>query len=214
VISKTPLAFSIILAVAASGDGREGIHNGSFERGLHSDRARPSHWNIGFPGDLTPFPGSWRLRQSAERDPSTVLEIGCESDDVTCLASQIVDLPAATMSGVTISLRARVNRQTDHGWVGAQLVALNPEVPVDPQTGISHVGFLQLTPTSSGWEGLEGSITLSGPAQIVALVLFVVGDGAVASFDDVSVTAENSTSPTPPSASSSGSYCPRDTSNC
>lgn len=180
----------IILAVAASGAGREGVHNGSFEDGLHSAGTRPVHWNVGFPGDVAPFPGTWSLRQSVTAEPSTVLEIGCESDEQTCLFSQIVDLPAATMSGVSISLSVRVQRRTDHGWVAAQLVALNPEVPVDPETGISHVGYIELTPTTSAWEELEGSITLRGPAQIIALVLFVVGDGAVAAFDDVSVTAD------------------------
>jgi len=182
VIFRTPFAAVIILAVAASGAGREGIHNGSFEGGLHSSGSRPDHWNVGFPGDTTPFPGTWRLRQSVTVEPSTVLEIGCESDEQTCLFSQIIDLPAATMSGVSIRLRVRVQRQTDHGWVGVQLAAINPEVPIDPETGISHVGYLLLTPSTGSWEELEGTITLSGPAQIVALVLFVVGDGAASPF--------------------------------
>ncbi len=178
--SRAPFAATIVLAVAAIGD----------ERGLDISRTRPSHWNVGFPGDLNPFPGTWRLGRSETVAPSTVLQLSCESDDSTCLVSQIVDLPAATMSGVSLSLRVRVKRQTDHGWVGAQLAAINPEVPLDPETGISHVGFLQLAPSAGAWEDLEGSITLNGPAQFIALVLFVIGDGAVASFDDVSVAAE------------------------
>jgi hypothetical protein len=115
--------------------------------------------------------------------------VACESDDI-CLLSQIVDLPASTMSGVTLDLRARVRRQTAQGWVGVQLAAINPEAPVDPVVGFSHVGFLQLVPESDGWEHLEDSVTLAGPAQLIAVVLFVIGDGAVASFDDVSVAAD------------------------
>ncbi len=52
-----PFLVVIILAVAASGAGREGIHNGAFEGGLHFDGTRPRHWNVGFPGDGDEFIG-------------------------------------------------------------------------------------------------------------------------------------------------------------
>jgi len=187
---RTSLAVLLLAALTAGAGEREGIHNGGFELGLVPDASRPRHWNVGFPGDETPFPGTWELLRQAAAGSTGFLEIASQSKDRICVFSQIVDLPAAVMAGVSLRLRLRAKRRSGPGWVGAQLVAINPEVPVDPETGIPHVGFVQLTTASGAWAPLEGSITLQGAAQLIAVVLFVGGEETVGDFDDVSVTAD------------------------
>ncbi len=181
----------LLTAFAMPAAARDGVHNGGFELGRHPREDRPAHWLIGFPGDLGPLPGTWALVRDATSG-STALELVAASDDMTYLAVQILDLPASVLADHTLEVTARVRRTSGlNGWVGIQVAALNPEVDPDPISGIAHVGFLQLVadPTES-WQNLSGHLTLGGPAEYVAVVLFAVGDGVGARFDDVSITVD------------------------
>jgi hypothetical protein len=165
----------------------EGVHNGSFEQGLSNDWSRPSHWYVGFPEDLEPQPGSWALvlREDAA---SRALELSSEAEDGV-FVSQIVDLPARAMAGVTVTLKSAVRVTSDDGWAVAQLVALNAEAPPDPETGITHVGHLIIGSQNSEWTLIQDTVTLTDIAEILVIVLVASGDGTVARFDEISVTA-------------------------
>lgn len=177
---------ALATTVAGAADGRDGVHNGSFELGLHPQEHRPNHWHIGFPGEEDPMPGTWALTADGVAG-SIALTVTCTAVDATCVVAQIADLPAAVMAGEELVLSLRVATAGAGGWAGAQVAAVNPEVEVDPQTGIPHVGFLQLATDQPGWTTLHGSLTLEGPAAFIAVVLFVVGDGVAARFDEVSL---------------------------
>ncbi len=181
------LAWLVLLVpFVVSAELREGIHNGGFELGRDRMENRPADWNVGFPGDAPPV-GGWALIP----DPmgGTALELRSDTDE-GYLVSQIVDLPAATMAGTEVVLSAIVDIPEAAAWVAVQFAALNPEAPIDPAVGFSHVGHLLLTTATRGRQELSGSVTLTGPAEFLAVVLMVVGDDAVAVFDDVSVTAD------------------------
>jgi len=184
------LALMGLLGSASAGT-REGIFNGGFERGAHAHENRPAHWLIGFPDDPAPVQGEWR---TAADGGSTALELITHAGEMSSvIVVQVVDLPAAEMAGETLSARCRVRRVSDEGWVGVQIAALNPEATPDPETGVSHVGWLQLTAAAEqGWQELSGDLTLLGPAEMIVVVLFAVGDGEEvrARFDDVSVITE------------------------
>lgn len=183
----------LVVSLAAAGlpaADRDGEFNGGFEDGLDPAGMRPAHWLIGFPDDLAPRRGSWRL---VEEEGSTVLELTAEAGEGEgFLAVQIVDLPAAEMSGRTVRVHGRVRPITATGWTGLQVAALNPEAQVDPELGFAHVGSLHLTAAEAGWQELSGEIELNGPAELIVVVLFALGDGtsdAGARFDRISVAA-------------------------
>jgi len=180
------LFISVGSLVPAQPVEREGVHNGTFELGLSRDRSRPEHWYVGFPGDDPAPPGTWSLVVTGDQ-PGHDLELRSSHAD-GFFVSQIVDLPARTMAGATVSVTASVRESTSEGWAVVQLVALNPEAPADPETGIHEVGYLVLGSQQQNWTQLSGSVTLSDVAELLVVILVASGEGAVARFDDVSVT--------------------------
>jgi len=187
------LGISVLIAVFAAGALAEqprwqGIFNGGFERGLHPGGVRPAHWNLGFPGDDLVSPDAWRVVFD-ETLGTQVVEISCQKAGQACLISQVADLPVRAMTGRRLAVRARMKVEGAVAVAGIQVVALNPEVPPDPLTGVPHVGFLDLHSTGSGWMDLTGEVELIGVAELVAVALYVVGDGALIRVDDVLLEA-------------------------
>ncbi len=178
------VAVLAVSGVATAGEV-DGVHNGTFELGRSPDGTRPAQWYVGFPGEGLAAPGAWTL---VDDDGGTALQIRADSDDGYYL-SQLVDLPAGAMAGVTVTVGAMARVAEGDGWAVVQLVALNPEAPVDPDTGIAEVGHVVVGTSSGSWERIQGSVTLSGPAELLALVVSAAGAGTVAELDDVAVTA-------------------------
>jgi hypothetical protein len=171
---------------AAAQEIREGVHNGGFEDGLAWDGARPAHWNIGFPGEEDKPAGSWAIVDQ-DSEAGHMLELSSVDDD-GIFVSQAVDLPAGTMAGSTVTMSASL-RSSGDGWTVIQLIALNPEVEPDPETEIPEVGHLILGTQETSWTTVEGEVTLTGPAEILVVILSASGAGTIGSLDHVSVAA-------------------------
>lgn len=183
------IVFSMSLAVPGPAEPaeREGVHNGTFELGLSRDWSRPDHWYVGFPGDDPPPPGTWSIVRSGDRSGHD-LELRSADED-GFFVSQVVDLPARAMAGTTLTIRSKVREVTDDGWAVVQLIAVNPEAPADPETGIHEVGHVVLGSQQQDWTQLSDTVTLTDVAELLVVMLVASGEGAIARFDDVSVTA-------------------------
>lgn len=182
------LAVVAALPVAAGARVREGLHNGSFEAAVAEGAARPPQWVVGFPDNPRP-PGSWRFAADAA-DGERSLEVVAGDGPDGFFLTQFVDLPVRAMAGATLHLEASLRAVSPGAGVVVQLLAVNPEAPIDPETGVPLVGRVVLIPSGGGWERLAGDAVLSDRAEYAFVMLSVLGDGETARFDAISVTTD------------------------
>ena len=195
------VAFSTIPTMVRAYAVRDVVHNGSFEDGLSNDSTRPKYWKIGFTKeDFTDTLGEWELDSTVAGTGITSLHLipDCPQG-ANYFVSQFLDAPTFDLEGKDITFSAKIRLQNP-GAGFALLFAYNPESVDSLFNSIPVVGYAILMPDSSdtGWVTLADSFVAMGPAEMMAVVLLVNGEGGGGWFDDVQVifdVAEAGTGP-------------------
>jgi len=164
----------------------QGVHNGTFEEGVDSSGDRPNWWWVGDEETPPDGEGSWAVVVD-ENIGSNVLELTPLDLALSYSLSQFPDLPQSIGPGSTLTFSLDVDSRNLNGSVLALMAVWNPLAPVDPDLGVPLAGKVLLQPAGSGWEHLEGSLTLSMKGY-PWIYLGVTGSTGSARFDNVSLT--------------------------
>ncbi len=165
------------------------ITNGGFEMSPF-DTTRPPYWYIGFEDSPIEYMtnGAWSLDTLFKTEGSQSIKLMPLSDEDYSM-SQVLNAPTYDLSGKTVRISCDIRTQDLQSSPMVIILAVNPELPPDPDlgTGIAGEAVIVADSSNEAFETYQAEFTAIDNASFILLVCTTTGTSGAVWFDNISV---------------------------